>query len=736
MNRFSSYKYEILLFLTGSLLLSLFLVLLEPSVINSIDYAEMHSLNKFFFKEQLLHGNVPLWNPYITLGRPFLADIETACFYPPNLLFAAFPEKLALIISHTLHFFLASFFMMMLARSWEVRRFWAIITGFVFLLCGPVIGRVYAGLLQYVYTMCYWPLLFWLAWRLNESLVLRRWLILVGILTLQFLCGHPQFFWITCLGISLFFIGYGLEKPFAENLVRTSRKLLVFVMAIAASLALSAVQLFPFLELIKESNRAGQSLAYSAAFAMPWREWMSLLIFNTSHFIANWENYIYPGLLFTMAGIFGLSRLSDRRMRGLLFMAVVCVLIALGECTPVFRVLYHVVPGLSSFRIPARTATLVTFSLILASGCFLSDKNIVKRMRIAAISLACVFVAVIVFYYFKNPAMIDDDNICLVAGLLVAIATLLIFVLHLFKESSTHPWSTWVKGLTCGFVLAELCFAGYVTGIAYGVFNFSRTDTKLKWFIQEEGLFKENDFPVRVAFGRALIKANSGMKHKYGNFSGYVSLVPDRVWVYIHDALDIPVPQLFTTFPDPRIYDHGAFPFNTMNLMVGHDQVARKAVINPDPDPRAYLVYHYDEVDHWRDAIVRMKEGHNVHDQALIEKEYLPIEKIVASRNSGTVDLVEFRNERVELAVTADVSAILVLAETWFPGWTAVVNGKPADCFPVNVWMRGVVVPAGESRVVFRYSSTYLGMGALVSLAVLLAGICLWRLSRAKQELG
>ena len=72
---------------------------------------------------------------------------------------------------------------------------------------------------------------------------------------------------------------------------------------------------------------------------------------------------------------------------------------------------------------------------------------------------------------------------------------------------------------------------------------------------------------------------------------------------------------------------------------------------------------------------------------------------------------------------------LLVVAEAYYPGWTATVNGSPASCLPVNGWMRGVPIPAGASEVAFHFHSTFLVPGALLSsctlvllVAVLLAG--------------
>jgi uncharacterized membrane protein YfhO len=66
---------------------------------------------------------------------------------------------------------------------------------------------------------------------------------------------------------------------------------------------------------------------------------------------------------------------------------------------------------------------------------------------------------------------------------------------------------------------------------------------------------------------------------------------------------------------------------------------------------------------------------------------------------------------------SSSAPAILVLAEAWYPGWAATVRGRRTEVFPVNGWMRGASVPAGESEVVFEYRPRTLAAGAAISLA-------------------
>ncbi|HZT21752.1 MAG TPA: hypothetical protein VFB55_02470, partial [Verrucomicrobiae bacterium] len=61
--------------------------MLHPAITQGIDYYVLHHFYKFYLHASIRSGELPLWNPYTALGRPFLADPETAVFYPPNWIF-------------------------------------------------------------------------------------------------------------------------------------------------------------------------------------------------------------------------------------------------------------------------------------------------------------------------------------------------------------------------------------------------------------------------------------------------------------------------------------------------------------------------------------------------------------------------------------------------------------------------------------------------------------------------
>jgi hypothetical protein len=72
-------------------------------------------------------------------------------------------------------------------------------------------------------------------------------------------------------------------------------------------------------------------------------------------------------------------------------------------------------------------------------------------------------------------------------------------------------------------------------------------------------------------------------------------------------------------------------------------------------------------------------------------------------------------NTRVVVRLENAGRGILVLAEAWYPGWTAVVDGVDMPVFPVDLMFRGVEIPDGAREVVFIYRPASLRWGIYVT---------------------
>ncbi len=81
-----------------------------------------------------------------------------------------------------------------------------------------------------------------------------------------------------------------------------------------------------------------------------------------------------------------------------------------------------------------------------------------------------------------------------------------------------------------------------------------------------------------------------------------------------------------------------------------------------------------------------------------------------------------FRFLRTVFEAEATASSVLVLADAYYTGWSATVDGKPSAILPTNVAGRGVLLERGSHDVVFRYHTPGLFWALVVSAGTLLIG--------------
>jgi uncharacterized membrane protein YfhO len=63
---------------------------------------------------------------------------------------------------------------------------------------------------------------------------------------------------------------------------------------------------------------------------------------------------------------------------------------------------------------------------------------------------------------------------------------------------------------------------------------------------------------------------------------------------------------------------------------------------------------------------------------------------------------------------------VIVLAETYYPGWELTIDDQSAPTLRVNRMMRGAAVEAGSHRLVYTYRPRSFRLGMMVSLSALL----------------
>jgi hypothetical protein len=175
-----------------------------------------------FAADSIRHGSLPLWNPYVLCGAPFLGNFQSALFYPPDLIFAVAPIGVAARAGILFHVWLSMIFAYLLARMCGCGRAGGAVGALAFGLCAAQILRVPAG---HWGVSCAIP---WLAliflcteWTMRRP---NRTALLVGAfaVAMQILSGMPQYVFITAVSAGF----YALIRPLGflgfEPAVRTA----------------------------------------------------------------------------------------------------------------------------------------------------------------------------------------------------------------------------------------------------------------------------------------------------------------------------------------------------------------------------------------------------------------------------------------------------------------------------------------------------------------------------------
>ncbi len=367
MPRRSKLRSEILLAFGIAVVFTALTALGPTSLFHGYDYVRMHEFYRAFFRETIVSGNFPWWNPHIALGRPFAADIEAAVFYPPTWLVMPFGTTAGVIIAVALHATVAALGGFRCARRLGVESRLAAWTGALALLFGGALhARHMTGQLQFVFALCWLPFVFERALAAQDTLT--RGNIAWGAIVygLFVLAGSPPVLWIGTLAVLV------LVLTRATTLRVAGRGVLATVAMVAVGACAAGIILVPFGELVLEGNRPVQAAAAALALPMPSSGWQSFVRPPSAAWSVNQEFDLYVGLPLALAALASLRWVRNANVRGLVITAAVFALLASSPFAGVRLFLVEHVPGMASLRVPARYALVASWSVALLGAFTLS----------------------------------------------------------------------------------------------------------------------------------------------------------------------------------------------------------------------------------------------------------------------------------------------------------------------------------------------------------------------------
>lgn len=324
-----------------------------------------------YTRQALGDGVLPYWNPYFWSGIPHLADTLTITFYPPAMLLRGLEPVAFLQWMVVLHFIAGGAGTLLAARVIGLGWAAAMSAALAVTLGGAVGSWFYLGHVLFVYTVA------WLPWILALTIVsVRRGGFLPHpalpiLLTLQFMAGALQIALYTTFAVVLYYL-FSMawpETPGPRVVSRTAAQLAVVGVA---CIGLSAVQLFPALQMVAEMART-DGLSYERASLGGWTVrdlatffWPFTGVEREPVYRSLSHRVAYVGWVLACAVPFALLDRGRRRMVVfLLLLGAVCAALAFGDNLPLYRLHYMLLPGL---RVPGRILFIVTLCVALAGA--------------------------------------------------------------------------------------------------------------------------------------------------------------------------------------------------------------------------------------------------------------------------------------------------------------------------------------------------------------------------------
>jgi hypothetical protein len=327
------------------------------------------------------YHTMPLWDPYIHGGMPFVDGMHGDIFYPITILKIFLSVSYVMGLKLVIHVFLAGVFMFYFLRGLNLRLWVSFLGGLLYMFSPCLVSLVYPGHDGKMFVMALTPLAFLILNRACKSGRLFHFLLFSLALALLIFSAHMQMAYFACWGLGLFFL-FQLWDMYRKGNRKILKYVTYFVISIILGLSLSMIQLLsPYIYLNNYSMRtmhteAERGYEYATSWSMHLEEAVSEIVpeFSGDN-IHTQDNFYWGRNVFKLnseyIGLFALFlavvTIIYRRSRLIWFfigLGGLTFIYALGATTPLFRIFYYLVPGVKNFRGPSMINFLFCFSTV------------------------------------------------------------------------------------------------------------------------------------------------------------------------------------------------------------------------------------------------------------------------------------------------------------------------------------------------------------------------------------
>ena len=726
---------------------------------------------RFSLAESFKVGELPLWDRHMAMGYPLLADFQSAAFYPPHLFFLVFPFFTAIRILYLFHYMVAAAGGYLLCRRWNYPPYLALVGALLFTLGGTVVSL--SNLLNHFQAAVWLPAVLLMGERLLLNQSWKNFLLLTLMLVLQFLAGSPELY---AMSVALLCLD-GLRIRATEGNFTWRRVFSLIAAANVLVVGLAMVQILPTAELYLES-RGRDPIVYPEAVSWSLHPLRLLNLFFLDNEVDTTlpegvRLFLVPEIPFFISHYLGAISLTGislwlfygtRKEKGVfLGLIIVSLAIALGRHTPVYPFLFQHIPFSGIIRFPEKffflTYGFLFFITLRGLYDFFKDDHPADKRPLLILSLISIlWVIVYLFFRFETASLVQliawaaqpppsSSTLRVASGILFSLERQTALMLGILLIVAL--WKT-------GKIRTNL-FQALIVGLVF--FDLTSAHRPYQYLLEADLVFKSP----------RIIAVPNPERQRLFYYPPRTNLHPNYYLIPRRPPFQEVQGLLFSNlFPNLGIF-HGfdymqeidalpRWPYRTFlnfanNLspdkqfrLLGSLNVKYIIALRPLTHKGVTLVRHFPEHPSWLYKIDRIIPRAYIASKVIAEgdpykilerlssEEFDPLNEVIlagplsapAKNNiQAKAEIVSYTDHRVRIRALLDSPGVLVLADSFYPGWRVYVDGEEKEVLRANLFFRGVPLAPGESLVEFRYEPRSFTVGLAISL-ITIGGLAIW----------
>lgn len=672
-----------------------------------------------------------LWTPFQSCGEPFFANSATGLLYPLHWLFLVLEANLAVHVILGLNMLIGAIGMLLLLR--ELGLNWAAsIAGALVYELGDPMGQltIWSPMQNGSWAWASWGL--YLCERLLRRPTRAGVVGLAGVLVMSILPG-----WALIAALTYQLIAFRLAWELIT--LRTGDALRACA-AVAAALVLApcigAVQMIPALEFAQESYRVGVEVSDFVKFP----GFSPDELRKALHSRLPPPPFVAALLPLVLIGPF---TPSHRRLATFWFLiGALYTVLALGHVTPLYALFIQLPPGPALIRYSHRLFWISGLSTAFLTA-FVAHAITDARVRRGGrwLRLAAVIAVVMLMYaYAPGDLRPIEIGVAAMVGLTFAVA--------LWQPA--RPLAAWMipAAAAINLMIIPVRYAGRLLPSLDSYYRNQQSFEAVRDKItaQDRVLFYPS--PASLMSLTLMHKTASIMRIK--ELYDYDALMVRRIVDYynmlhrgeaVHSIDELFRPNATPGFR-PRLLDLAAIRYvitvPATKVVAQELPLTRMGEVNQGIElyrndhslNRARFVPRMEIASDASVLLQRLAYGSDDLERVAFAEGQFPsgFQGTSSKSSPGTADFVLDDPEHLIIAVDAPARGFLFVADQFYPGWIATVDGTQTPIIRANHAFRLIEVPAGKSTVEMRYRPTSVYAGALISTAAVVAcGILLWR---------